>query len=237
MDREYAEYLLKKTKEDYNLIAEDFSITRDYIPEDMTMLSKYANKGDKILDLGCGNGRLIGLFEGKGIEYIGVDNSKKMIEIARAKYPQGKFLVIPDLNLPFPDSSFDKVYCLAVFHHIPSDEFRLQFLNEIKKILKPQGILILTVWNLNPFKMILIGKKKRALSFFKYLILKLLGKSKLDFNDFFIPWRDICQRYIHCFSKGKLKKIAEKSGFKIKELGISKSPKTKESGIYLIAEK
>ena len=32
MDREYAEYLLKKTKGDYNLIAEDFSRTREYVP-------------------------------------------------------------------------------------------------------------------------------------------------------------------------------------------------------------
>ncbi|OGZ19010.1 MAG: hypothetical protein A2175_01635 [Candidatus Nealsonbacteria bacterium RBG_13_42_11] len=237
MDKKYAEYLLKKTKEDYNLIAEDFSNTRNFISDDIIMLGKYAKEGDKILDLGCGNGRLNEAFEGKKIEYTGVDNSEKMIEIAKKKYPPKKFLLNTNLNLPFSNDYFDKVYCLAVFHHIPSEEFRLQALNEIKRVLKPSGLLILTVWNLNPFKMILIGKKKRTLSFFKCSILKVLGKSKIDFNDFFIPWKDVCQRYIHYFTKGELKKLAEKSEFKIKKTGISESQKMRESNIYLIAEK
>ena len=243
MDKEYAEYLLKKTKEDYNQIAEDFSTTRDYVSEDMIMLSKYAYKGDKILDLGCGNGRLIELFEGKGIEYIGVDNSEKMIEIARARYPGGKFLVIPDLNLPFSDNSFDKVYCLAVLHHIPSDEFRLQFLNEIKRILKPGGLLILTVWNLwhlwfKPF--LWLGYKRLRKYFFlilKYTTLKVFNKSKIDFKDIFMPWRETTQRYVHCFTKGELKRLTKKSGFKISEIGVTQHQKTKESGIYIIVEK
>ena len=237
MDKNYAKYLLEKTRKDYNLIAEDFSNTRNFISEDIIILSKYAKAGDKVLDLGCGNGRLSEAFEGKKIEYTGVDNSEKMIEIAKKRRLQAKFLVNHDLKVPFSNDYFDKVYCLAVFHHIPSKDLRIQFLDEIKRVLQPGGFIILTVWNLNPFKMILIGKKKRALSFFKHLILKVLGKSKLDFNDFFIPWKDACQRYVHYFTKGELKKLAEKSGFKIKKLGVSESPKTKESGIYLIGEK
>ena len=58
MDRKYAEYILRKTKEDYNLIAKDYARTRAYIPEDIKSLADYAKKGDKILDSGCANGRL-----------------------------------------------------------------------------------------------------------------------------------------------------------------------------------
>lgn len=243
MEKEYAEYLLKKIKEDYNLIAEDFSNTRGHFPERLKELDKYVKSGDKILDLGCGNGRLIELFDDKKVEYIGADISEKLIDIAKNKYPQGKFILTPALNLPFSDNYFDKIYCLAVFFHIPSEEFRTHFLKEVKKVLKPDGLLILTVWNLWHLWLhpLLWLKHKRLRKYFfliiKYTFLKIIRKSKIDFKDVFIPWGDIAFRYIHCFTRSELKKIVRKIGFRIKEMGISEVPKTKESSIYLIAEK
>lgn len=243
MKREYAEYLLDKTQKDYNLIAEEFSNTRSYFPERLKEMGKYIEEGDKILDLGCGNGRLIELFKDKKVDYIGADESEKLIDIAKNKYPQGKFILIPPLNLPLPDNYFDKVYCLAVFFHIPSEDFRTQFLKEIKRVLRPGGLLILTVWNLWYlwFQPLLWLRYKRLKTHFflivKYTIFKIFRKSKLDFNDIFIPWGDKTLRYVHCFTKNELKKIIRKTGFGIKEIGVSEVPKTKESSIYLIAEK
>lgn len=238
MDREYAEYLLKKTKEDYNLIAEDFSRTRSFVPEELEKwIFQYIFAGEKVLDWGCGNGRFYEIFEKEGVDYFGIDVSEKLIKIAKNQYPRAKFQVAPAFNLPFPNNFFDKILSIAVFHHIPSEEFRLKCLKEAKRILKPEGLLILMVWNLNPFKMLLIGKRERALSFFKFSILKILGRSKLDLKDFFIPWQNICQRYIHCFSKNELKKLVEKSGLKIKDTGVFRSSKAKETNLYLIAKK
>ncbi|MDD5145959.1 MAG: class I SAM-dependent methyltransferase [Candidatus Pacebacteria bacterium] len=237
MKKEYAEYLINKTKDDYNLISEDFSRTRNYLPEDIKSFGKYVKDGDKVLDLGCGNGRLAELFFNKKAEYIGVDNSEKLIEIAKKRYPQCKFIASSAFNLPFSDNYFDEIFSLAVFHHIPSQEFRLQFLSEAKRVLKPGGLLILTVWNLNPIQSIIIGEWERARSFFKYLILKIFGQTKLDFKDFFVPWRKDCQRYVHYFSKGELKKLAEKSGFKIEKIKISKTEARKETNLGLVARK
>jgi SAM-dependent methyltransferase len=238
MNREYAEYLLKKTKEDYNLIAEDFSRTRSFVPKEFkNWILQYVFAGEKVLDWGCGNGRFFEIFANKEINYFGIDISEKLIEIAKNKYPQANFQVISPFDLPFPNNFFDKIFSIAVFHHIPSEEFRLKFLKEAKRILKPEGLLILTVWNLNPLKMLLIGKRKRALNFFKFLILKIFGRSELDFGDFYIPWGNICQRYTHYFTKNELRGLIEKSKFKIKEMGILKSQKTKESNIYLVAKK
>lgn len=234
MDKNYAEELLKKLKEDYNLIAEEFSVRRSYIPEDFkNWLIQCFFAGEKVLDWGCGNGRFYEVF--KSGDYYGVDISEKMIEIARTRYPKGRFQVVEPLNLPFPDNFFDKIFSLAVFHHLPSKEFRIQFLKEAKRILKLEGILILTVWDLNPLKMILIGEWKRALFFFNYLILKIFGRSGLDFKDFYLSWGNTCFRYVHYFTKNELKKLAEKSDFKIKEIGILRNKK--EGNIYLIAQK
>lgn len=229
MDTEYAKYLLNKTKEDYNLISEDFSRTRNYIWEELKFLERYAGNNERILDLGCGNGRLYELFKEKTIDYHGIDFSDKLIEIAKKCYPQFKFHVADALNLPFSANFFDKVFSIAVLHHIPSKELRLKCLKEIRRVLGPDGVLILSVWNLGNFR------KFRII--FKYAFLKILGKSKLDFNDAFIPWGNKLLRYVHCFSKNELKELVEKAGFRIKEIKILKRKKSKESNILLIAEK
>lgn len=235
MDRKYAEYLLQKTKEDYNSIANDFSRTRGYNWKELKILETYLANGEKILDLGCGNGRLYDFLKDKQIDYYGIDISEKLIEIAKSRYPEGKFQVANVLNLPFPENFFDKVLNIAVLHHIPSKEFKLQALKEVRRVLKKDGFLLITVWNL--------WQRKTAWQlFFKNAFLKLIGKTKLDFKDIFYPWRNqnrkiIAQRYFHLFTKKELKKITEKAGLKIKEIGILERPSSKDNNIYLIAKK
>jgi len=230
MNKEYAEYLLKKTKEDYSLIAETFSQTRYSLWPELIFFGKYVQEGERILDLGCGNGRLFELFKNKNVEYIGVDNVEKLIEIARKKYPEAKFLVGEALNLPFPDNYFAKVFSVAVLHHIPSEEFRLQFLKEIRRVLKPEGLLILTVWN--------FWRRAGSLKLLtKFTIFKIFGKSELDFKDIFVPWQKTINRYLHCFTKKELENLIKRAGFRIKETGIFKRGEKKNYNIYLIAEK
>ncbi len=230
MDRKYAEYLLKKTKEDYNLIADDFSRTRSVIwPETEVLFNEYLIPGEKVLDLGCGNGRYFTLFKEKRIDYFGIDFSEKLIEIAKNKYPEGNFQTGDALHLPFTEKFFDKVYSIAILHHIPSKEYRLQFLKEIKRILKPGGTLILTVWKFHQFKEIDL--------LFKYTILKLFGKSKLDWKDIFEPWGKKIKRYYHWFSKRELENLIKEVNFKIERIGIIKNEKGNRRNIYLIAQK
>jgi len=233
MTENYAKYLLNKTRDDYNKIADYFSSKRRFLPKDIIMLKKYIKKGDKILDVGCGNGILYNLFSNEkndNIEYFGVDISENLINIAKQKYPKANFQTIDFLKLPFPDNYFDKVYCLATLHHIPSEKYRLTFLKEIHRILKPNGILILTVWYLlKEFKNIV-----------KNFILKILNKSKLDFGDIFVPFKNsngqiLVNRYIHCFTKKELKRIVQKAGFQIQFFNILQRGHNKN--IHLIGKK
>ena len=229
MNKEYAKSLLKKTTEDYNLIAGQFSSTRRFIWEDLKPLAHYTIPGERVLDLGCGNGRLLQIFKNVAVDYFGIDSSEKLIEIAREKYPEDRFRVADAFNLSFPDNYFDKVYSIAVFHHIPSKELRLQFLKETKRVLKPRGLFIITVWNLNQLRSMRL--------ILKYTILKIFGLSKLDLGDVLVPWGKTCQRYIHNFTQASLKKIVKKADFTIKEVGILKRPEMKDSNIYLVAKK
>ncbi len=230
MKRNYAKYLLEKTRKDYNLIAEDFSRTRNKPWQEIKFLiDDYIKRKDKVLDLGCGNGRLYELLKRRNIDYIGVDSSKELIKLAKKKYPEAEFRKAEALNLPFFDNYFDKVYTIAVFHQIPSEELRLQFLKETKRVLKKKGKLILTVWK--------IKRKKEALLLLKYTILRIIGKSKLDFKDVFKPWGEKTERYYHIFSKRELSKLIKKAGFSIKEIGVVKNERGNRQNIYTIAEK
>ncbi len=235
MKKEYAKYLLEKTAKDYNLIAEQFSNSRYSVWPEFNLFGKYIIEGEKILDLGCGNGRLFEIFQDKKVDYVGVDNSEKLIEIAKKKHPKIKFQKTDGLILPFPDNYFDKIFCIAVLHHIPSGKFRRQFLKEARRVLKSEGFLVITVWNL--------WQRKIAWKLFlKYTFLKLVGRSKIDFMDIFYPWKRhdgkiLIQRYFHIFSKNSLKTLVQKSGFILKETALFKREETKNYNIYLIAKK
>ncbi|MDO8436335.1 MAG: methyltransferase domain-containing protein [bacterium] len=229
MNKQYAEILLLKTREDYNLISDEFSRTRQRLWSEIKFLfDNYIAVGEKILDLGCGNGRFFKWFQEKGADYSGVDNSEKLIKIAKKNNPEGNFLVDDALRLSFPEGCFSKVYGIAIFHHIPSVELRLKFLQEAKRILKPNGFLILTVWKFHrPEELYLI---------FKYALLKIFGFSKLDFGDILDPWGKKTDRYYHCFSERELVILTRSAGFKIKESGIVKNTKENRQNIYLIAQ-
>ncbi len=234
MKKNYAKYLLNKNYLDYNLIAQYFSDARDRPWRDLEFLfTDYLKKNEKVLDLGCGNGRFYKLIKSKKANYIGIDNSKGLIKIAKEKYPKGNFQIADGLSLPFPSNSFDKIYCLSVLHHLPSKKLRLKFLKEAKRVLKNKGVLFLTVWNL-------WSNKKGKKLIFKFTLLKIFGKSKLDFKDIFYPWKNfenktLAQRYIHCFTKKELKKNVQQAGFQVKKTGETIRRLGKNN--YLIAEK
>lgn len=233
MDKFFAEHLLKEGERNYNIIASAYACTRRYNSQDLIDLSFLAKQGEKVLDLGCANGRMIELFSAIGADYWGIDSSNSLVKIAKNLYPEGRFQTGNALNLPFEDNFFDKVYFISVLHHIPGKEFRQKCLSEIIRVLKPEGKLILRVWDL-------LETKKGKKLILKYAILKIFGKTKLSFFDLMMPWKDFQQkqrakRYFHAFRRGELKKLAEAAGFKTEK--IWKSGKKNLANIYLIAKK
>ncbi len=212
------------------MIADDFSRTRWNIWAEFSIFRKFIRDRDKILDAGCGNGRLIELLRNKKIDYTGIDFSEGLIEIAKKKYPGYKFLVGNILSLPFPDNYFDVVLSVAVLHHIPSNNLRMKAIQEARRVLKKNGKFILTVWDV-------WGKRNLLLLVLRYSLLKLLGKSKLDFRDVFVPWGKKTNRYYHFFTKKEIEKLVKRNGFRVLSSGIAKNETGRRSNIYVIAER
>lgn len=179
----------------YENIASKFSDKRQNKWEwiDDYVYSKPINS--KILDIGCGNGRNM---EYKNYQFSGVDNCNIFIKICQDKNLN---VYLADMtNLPFEDNTFDYIISIASFHHLYTNERRVQALSEMKRVLKKDGEILLSVWSINQ-------SHNKRLNF--------------TFGDNFVPWKDnngniIDQRYYYIFNNDELKYMLNKF-FKIKE--------------------
>lgn len=212
MKSETASKIIKQTTADYDQIAVDFNQTRQYLWPGMEKFKIEVKAGDRILDLGCGNGKLRLLFKDLVVEYVGVDNSQQQLEFAKRrddfKIANQEFIKAEVFELPFASDSFDEVFCLAVLHHVPGGKRREQTLKEIKRVLKPDGKLIMTNWN------------RWQRQYLHYIIKqgweKIFKGSELDFKDIYLPWMGgTVKRYYHAFTLGELKRLVAGSGLKV----------------------
>ena len=219
MKSELIQKLSALSKQSYNQIAADFDATRKkYLWPEMLAFAAKIKNGTKVLDAGCGNGRLLEALADKQIEYLGIDNSAALLNLARINYPTRNF---QELDLSAADfaginflagQKFDFIFCIAVLQHLPSSPLRVQALKNFKKILAPGGQMLISNWNL-------WASTKRNL-IFKQAFKKIIGLNKLDFGDLIFPWKnsageDVSQRYYHAFSGQELKSLAAQAGFKI----------------------
>ncbi|MBI4778774.1 class I SAM-dependent methyltransferase [Candidatus Desantisbacteria bacterium] len=105
-----------------------------------TLLSKYVSRGRQdILDVGCGPGETMGYLERFG-RVMGVDVSYDAVRFCKNKGHK-HILCASAENLPIRDESFSLITMLDVLEHIDDDAKTLQ---ELVRIVKPNGIIILT---------------------------------------------------------------------------------------------
>lgn len=214
MKQSVADKILSDVPDVYDQIADHFSLTRNELWNELEAFRGRVLPKQKVLDAGCGNGRLMKLFEGIDCQYVGVDNSAKLL--AKAQQASSGFASLHPsfvegslLSLPFPDNSFDHVFCIAAFHHIPSKKFQLQGAKELYRVLRPGGSLVMTNWDLR-HQWRYVAQQLRL----RFTMPKLFFGSA--FFDFFIPWtrgQQTFYRYYRAFSQKELEGILSKAGF------------------------
>lgn len=127
-------------------------ITSDQIASDnplhQRLLKPYVVAGDwvkgDLLEVGCGEGRGIPYLLPAVRSYSAIDKISSAIELLRGKYPKGRFTAGHLPPLPYADASFDAVVSFQVIEHIQDDRF---FLDEIRRVLRPGGVALLTTPN------------------------------------------------------------------------------------------
>ncbi|MEA2004614.1 MAG: methyltransferase domain-containing protein, partial [archaeon] len=96
--------------------------------------------------------------------------------------------------LPLKPASFDNVLFIAAIHHLPTEKERIESLKEMMRVMKPQGLALVSAWAFDQPRFKDISEEKR---------------------DVIVKWDKMYDRFYHLFCKGELEDICRKAGFDI----------------------
>jgi len=157
-------FSVKKGKENLETEVNNFSSLWSSFGFRQEQLCSWVDLGDQILDLECGAGDLLDLLVDRDIHYVGLDGSPRLIEVAQKKYPGQQFLVGDLLKVTFPSDTFDKAFALTFLRRLSSEEQQLDILNEVRRILKPAGLLFFRTWSPRDFNLFSKPKDLKCLT-------------------------------------------------------------------------
>lgn len=126
----------------YDAIAPHFSSTRfAKWPKVAAFLSSLP-PGSLVLDAGCGNGKYLGL--NPDCFFIGCDISPSLIKICSDRGHE--VLVADAVNLPYRTGFGDAAISIAVLHHLSTGNRRRKAIEELVRVVKKGGLVLITVW-------------------------------------------------------------------------------------------
>jgi len=109
-------------------------------------LKKIGVKNKKVLDGGCGTGFFMNILDEMGAKTVGIDIIPTNVILAKNNVPRATTVASDIEILPFKSKTFDLILCTEVLEHCWND---MKALNDFYRVLKPNGILVLTVPNIN----------------------------------------------------------------------------------------
>lgn len=222
MDGATIDKLLALNREFYAAFADQFAGSRTLADPALTRILPHIPAQAKVLDVGCGNGRLALLLdrERPGATYVGVDAVPQLIGLARV-YTANLENVVPqfliaditqlDWSLLIDPLLIDTIVCLAVLHHIPSFDLRLIVMREMRRVLAPGGTVILSTWQF------LDTERMRR----KIVDWSEVGMAEgdLESGDYLLDWKRGGRglRYCHLVDKAEVEQLAAESGLRVRE--------------------
>jgi SAM-dependent methyltransferase len=231
MDERTTERLLTLNREFYAEFAEHFAATRSISDPALTSALPHIPRRARVLDVGCGNGRLALLLdrERPGAAYVGVDAVPELIAVARAEAEQltnvsATFRVLDITQAGWTDAlpsaasemerseaRFDCAVMLAVLHHIPSFDLRARVLRDIAGVLRPGGCAVISTWRF-------MAHERIRRKIVDWSIVDI-DEETLDPGDYLLDWRRGGRgfRYCHLIDEDEVDRLAAASGFRVRE--------------------
>lgn len=200
----------------YGEIAPHFHRTRRSPWPETVKFGRNFGKGDRIVDMGCGNGRNAIYLAGLGLEVTGVDLSQDLLELAEENAGSNAVdhlceFVRGDLtDLPFAEGEFQGGIYIASLHHLATHGERLLSLNELHRVLAPGARALISVW----------GREKK----FHELLAIWEEHPLFEYGDVMVPWKsgdEEWPRYYHLFDEREFGSLLKESDLAVEDVFVS----------------
>ncbi|MFC7154598.1 class I SAM-dependent methyltransferase [Halomarina halobia] len=141
----------RAVRDTYDRIASHFAQTREYPWPEVEAFVEGAEGVRTALDLGCGNGRHAELLAERAERVVGLDLSRGVLATTRERAATRGFdldLVQGDASsLPLRTDGVDLAVYVAALHHLPSRALRRASLDDLARVLAPDGRALVSVWS------------------------------------------------------------------------------------------
>ena len=109
-------------------------------------------EGMAILDVGCGTGQHLELYQRYRCALYGIDSSPAMLQVARGRLGDSATLQLGDAShMPYDDGFFDLVIAMLALHEM-NPTMRSAVIGEMKRVLKPGGRILLIDYHPGPIR-------------------------------------------------------------------------------------
>jgi ubiquinone/menaquinone biosynthesis C-methylase UbiE len=222
---------IKQSIDTWDRIAESFHHTRRFSWDFCTSFISSFPKKSICADLGCGNGRHLIPLSKQCYRSIGFDISRNLLNITLINLKKNNIencaLVKGDLcSIPFQSNSIDHIIYIAALHNIKGKRNRIESLQEVHRILKPNGTALISVWSKNQER---------------FENMNSLKDKNSEPGDILIHWRQHnlnIPRFYHLYEKNEFKNDLLNAKFSIDSMEkISMSSKKINDNFYSIVSK
>lgn len=206
----------------YDRFAVTFAESRSLEQPGLRRLVDEIPAGARVLDIGCGHGRLAHLLDRHrpGVSYLGLDSSSVLIDLAErgcaglanvATDFRVVDLLEPRWSSAIAGRHFDAILALAVLHHIPGYDNRLSILCTLRERLAVGGRMVVSAWQFTTNE-----RMRRKIVSWDRVDLDPAG---LEPGDYLLDWKrgGLGYRYCHLIDLGELTRLAAESGCRLLE--------------------
>lgn len=110
------------------------------------------SKGDRALDIGCGNGKTVSALLQCGAQVTGLDFSDEAISYCKKAFgTKARFMVSDSSELPFDDGSFEIVTMVHILEHLDDDQLS-RTVSEVKRVVSPGGKIMVRAFAVNDMR-------------------------------------------------------------------------------------